>query len=31
MNTKNNQRFQETEVRMEVAMLDIMKHMDLKR
>ena len=31
MNTKNNQRFQETEVRMEVAMLDIMKHMDFEK
>ena len=26
MNTKNNQRFRDTEIRMEAAMLDIMKH-----
>ena len=26
MNTKNNQRFRDTEIRMEASMLDIMKH-----
>lgn len=31
MNTKNNQRFRDTEIRMEAAMLDIMKHTDFDK
>lgn len=31
MNTKNNQRFRETEVRMEAAVLELMKHTDFEK
>lgn len=31
MNTKNNQRFRDTEIRMEAAMLDIMKHINFEK
>lgn len=31
MNTKNNLRFRETQIRMETAMLDLMKHLDFEK
>ena len=31
MNTKNNQRFQETERRMEACMLELMKHYEFEK
>lgn len=31
MNTKNNHRFQETEIRMETAMLELMKHTEFEK
>ena len=31
MNTKNNQRFRDTEIRMEASMLDIMKHTEFEK
>ena len=31
MNTKNNQRYQETEIRMEAAMLKLMEHTDFEK
>ena len=31
MNTKNNMRFRETQIRMEAAMLDLMKHLDFEK
>lgn len=31
MNTKNNQRFKETEIRMQSAMLELMKYMEFEK
>ena len=31
MNTKNNQRYRETEIRMDAAMLELMKHTEFEK